>query len=172
MFGVKGIRYSTRSLMFAAMVLSYAAQRDLFLRWGADALTAHVMPAIIDVLAMICASAIHLRITRAGKVVVSIVLVLTGSGSIYANFLAGHNVQTGALHAAAVLAYLLAEWVSMVVKDAPPEKDPKRSEAARKAAATRKAKATKRRRSRTPKAPAAAPVSPATVAEIEDALSR
>lgn len=169
MFGTKGIRVGTRTLMAAAMVLSYVAQKDLFLRWDVDPLTAHVMPVIIDVLTMICASAIHLNITRSGKVAVTVVLLIGGGGSLYANFVAGNNVQSGAVHAAAVLAYLLAEWVSMVVKDTPATVDPQRSEAAKRAAATRKVNQAKNkaRSARRPKAPAAAPVSPATVREID-----
>jgi hypothetical protein len=169
MFGVTGIRRGTRTLMAAAMVLSYVAQKDLFLRWGVDPLTAHIMPIIIDVLTMICASAVHLHITRAGKIAVVVVLLIGGGGSLYANFVAGSNVQSGAVHAAAVLAYLLAEWVSMVVKDAPPAVDQKRSEAARKAAATRKANATKsnaEKRTRKPRAPKAT-----TVAQLEAAYA-
>ncbi len=164
MFGVKGIRISTRALMFAAMVLSYSAQKDLFLGWDVDGLTAYVMPVIIDVLTMISASAIHLHISRGGKVAVVLVALIGGSGSLYANFAAGTNVQSGIVHAAAVLAYLGAEWISVVVKDAPPKVDPKRAEAAKKAAVTRKANAAKR--TRKPRAPktamtmAAAPTSP------------
>lgn len=67
---------------------------------------------------------------------------------------------------------VLVEIMSRPGRVPPPAKNPVRVEGGRRAAQTRKAKAaTPTRKPRTPRAPAAAQVSPATVSEIDDAMT-
>lgn len=137
---------------------------------------AYTVPFFIDGLAILGligrTSAFDRSTNRAGWV-----LILTaGSASLAANIFAGHNLGQQLYGALVVVGFGLAEWYSVRLKPAAvpaPEVDEetraKRSEAARKAAATRKAN--KAKRVRRPKAPAAAQVSPATVAEIDSAMA-
>jgi hypothetical protein len=161
------------AIMVAAMVVSYKTQRALFTEWSVDAFTATVAPISVDMLAIICTLAIHTEgVARKGRRAAIIVLLLTGSGSVAANWMAGDTAGSKLVHAAMVVLYLLAEWIAAQVKSAPPAADPVRSLAAKKAAATRKANAAKRtRKPRAPKAVTTAPISPATVAEIESAMA-
>jgi len=105
-----------RLIMIAAMVTSYATQYHLFRSWGVDALTAYVAPAVIDILAITCAEILHdQRVTR-GKVWAGLVLAVAGGGSMAANWIAGVSPGSKVVHAAMVLAYVLAELVVGSVK--------------------------------------------------------
>jgi hypothetical protein len=105
------------------------------------------------------------------------VLILTaGSASLAANIYAGHNLGQQLYGALVVVGFGLAEWYATKLQAAPapaPEVDEatrvRRSAAAVKAAQTRAKN--KARAARRPKAPAAAPVSPATVAEIDSVMA-
>jgi len=165
MSNIRVIRILSLLIMAAAAAVSYGTQRTLFLRWEVDAFTAAIAPIAVDMLAIICTLAVHTDgVARKGRRAAIIVLVITGSASVSANFVAGHTAGSKIVHAAMVALYLLAEWVAAQVKSAPPVVDPKRSEAARKAASTRKLNAAKR--TRKPRAPKAA-----TVAELEAAYA-
>ena len=100
-----------RLIMIAAMVTSYATQYHLFLSWGVDGLTAAVAPAVIDLLAITCAEILHDQRVIRGKAAAGFVLVLSGLGSMAANWIAGASVGSKAVHASMVLAYVLAELV-------------------------------------------------------------
>jgi hypothetical protein len=106
--------------MVVAAAVSYQTQRGLFLAWSVDSFTAAIAPIAIDLLAIICTLAIHADgVAREGRKAAIVVLVITGSGSLTANFLAGHTLGSKAVHAAMVALYLLAEWIAAQVK-APP----------------------------------------------------
>ena len=111
-----------RLIMIAAMVTSYATQYHLFLSWGVDGLTAAVAPAVIDLLAITCAEILHdQRVTR-GKGAAGLVLVLSGAGSMAANWIAGVSTGSKVVHASMVLAYVLAELVVGRVRRSAEEK--------------------------------------------------
>jgi hypothetical protein len=100
-----------RLIMIAAMVTSYSTQYHLFLSWGVDGLTAIVAPAVVDILAITCAEILHDLWVIRGKGAAGFVLVVAGSGSMAANWIAGVSVGSKVVHASMVLAYVLAELV-------------------------------------------------------------
>lgn len=162
MVPIQAIRVLSLAIMAAAAAVSYSTQRTLFLAWQVDTFTASVAPIAVDLLAILCSIALHADdVAPAGRRTAIVVLVVTGAASTAANYVAGHTPGSKIVHGAMVVLYLLAEFVASTVKKAPPAADPKRSEAARKAAATRKANAA--RRTRRPRAPKPA----TTVAELE-----
>lgn len=117
---IKLIRVLSLAIMVVAAAVSYQTQRGLFLAWSVDGFTAAIAPIAIDLLAIICTLAIHADgVAREGRKAAIVVLVITGSGSLTANFLAGHTLGSKAVHAAMVALYLLAEWIAAQVK-APP----------------------------------------------------
>ncbi len=165
MHPIRVIRVLSLAIMVAAAAVSYSTQRALFLLWQVDAFTAAVAPIAVDMLAVLCTMAIHTDgVALKGRRTAVFVLIVTGTASMSANFLAGLTLGSKIVHAAMVALYLLSEFVASTVKHAAPAVDPKRSEAAKKAASTRRLNATKR--TRKPRAPRAVPVSPATVDEI------
>lgn len=167
---IKVIRVLSLLIMAAAAAVSFGTQRALFLSWQVDTFTAIIAPIAVDLLAIICTLAVHTDgVARKGRNTAIFVLVVTGAASVAANTVAGETVGSKIVHGAMVVLYLLAEWIAAQVKSAPPVADPKRSEAAKKAAQTRKANAAKR--TRRPRAPRAVPVSPATVREIDSAMA-
>lgn len=147
MSNIRVIRVLSLAIMVAAAAVSYNTQRALFLLWQADALTSAVAPIAVDMLAVLCTLAIHTEdVARKGRRTAIFVLIVTGTSSMAANFVAGLTPGSKIVHAAMVALYLLSEFVASTVKKAPPVVDPKRSEAAVKAAATRKANAAQRTR--------------------------
>lgn len=114
---IKVIRALSLAIMAAAAVVSYSTQRTLFIDWSVDAFTAAIAPIAVDLLAIICTLAIHADgVARKGRRAAIVVLVLTGSGSLTANFLAGQTIGSRVVHAAMVALYLLAEWIAAQVK--------------------------------------------------------
>jgi hypothetical protein len=110
---IRSIRILSLLIMIAAGATSYLTQRSLFLDWRVDAFTASVAPISIDLLAVICTVALHHpEYTRKGRVVAAFVLVMTGSGSVTSNWIAGGTVGAKFVHAGMVGLYLLAEWVA------------------------------------------------------------
>jgi Protein of unknown function (DUF2637) len=166
MSNIRVIRVLSLLIMVAAASVSFGTQRAVFTDWHCDGYAAVVAPLSIDLLAILCNLALHTdNVASRGRKVAALVLVITMGGSLTANWTAGLTIGSKAVHAGIVLLYVLAEWVSSTVKAAPPVVDPKRSEAARRAASTRKANAA--RRTRAPRAPKKA----TTVAELEQAYS-
>ena len=162
---IRIIRVLSLLIMVAAASVSFGTQRGIFLDWHVDGYASVVAPLSIDLLAILCNLALHTDgVARMGRRVAALVLVVTMGGSLTANWIAGETIGSKAVHAGMVLLYVLAEWVSSTVKQAPPAVDRKRSEAAVKAAATRKANAAKR--TRKPRAPKVT-----TVAALEQAYS-
>jgi uncharacterized protein DUF2637 len=163
---IRIIRVLSLLIMVAAASVSFGTQRGIFLTWHCDGYTATVAPLSIDLLSILCNLALHTDgVWRRGRRIAAVVLVITMSGSLSANWLAGEVIGSKAVHAGMVVLYVLAEWVSSTVKQAPPAVDPARSQAAKKAAATRKAmKATTATRTRKPRASKAT-----TVAALEAA---
>jgi len=145
---IRVIRILSLLIMAAAAAVSYGTQRTLFVGWKVDSFTAAVAPIAIDLLAIICTLAIHTDgVASKGKRTAILVLVVTGAGSVAANFIAGVTIGSRVVHGAMVVLYLMAEWVAAQVKAAPTAGvDPRRSMAAKKAAATRKTNAAKRTR--------------------------
>lgn len=149
---IKVIRVLSLLIMAAAAAVSYSTQRHLFLDWQVDVFTAAIAPIAVDLLAIICTLAVHTDdVARKGRRAAIVVLVLTGSASTAANFIAGQTVGSKVVHASMVVLYLMAEWIAAQVKVTKAEHA-------------------------VPQAPAAAPVSPAqvpasypvtTVAEVE-----
>ncbi len=149
---IRVIRVLSLAIMVAAAAVSYSTQRTLFLLWQVDTFTAAVAPIAVDMLAVLCTMAIHTDgVARRGRSTAIFVLIVTGTASMTANFVAGLTLGSKIVHAAMVALYLLSEFVASTVKQAPPAVDPKRSEAAKKSAATRKANVAKR--TRKPRAP-------------------
>lgn len=105
-----------RLIMIAAMVTSYTTQRDLFLSWEVEPLTAHVAPGVVDILAITCAEILHDQYVIRGKRWAGIVLAIAGGGSMAANWIAGATMGSKVVHAGMVLAYVLAELVVGTVK--------------------------------------------------------
>lgn len=132
-----------------------------------------VTPLTVDSLAII-ALVIRMShdVTERTRKLALIPLILAGSMAIAANVAIAHNVVQVIVGVWTVASYIIAEFFigMMERKQAKPEVDDetkaKRSAAARKAAATRAKNARKRRR-----VSATAPVSPATVAEIDSAMA-
>lgn len=105
-------------IMVLAGATSYLTQRALFTSWQVDPFTAAVAPISIDLLAVICALAVHAeQITTGGRVTAVLVLLVAGGGSMAANWIAGETVGAKAVHLAMVVAYLLAESVASQAKD-------------------------------------------------------
>jgi hypothetical protein len=68
-------------------------------------------------LAIICTLAIHTEgVARKGVRTAVFVLVVTGTGSVAANWVAGETLGSKIVHAAMVVLYLMAEWVASQVK--------------------------------------------------------
>ncbi len=146
---IRVIRVLSLLIMAAAAAVSYSTQRGLFLLWEVDSFTAAIAPIAVDLLAIVCTLAIHTDgVAAKGRRTAIFVLLVTGTASVAANFVAGHTVGSKIVHAAMVVLYLLSEFVASTVKQAAPAVDPRRSQAAVKAAQTRKANAAKRSRSR------------------------
>ena len=135
---LKLVRPLALFIMIAAMASSYHTQLALFRMWQMDLFTAVIAPFAVDALAVICSIAIGTKGAR-GKLLASVVLVVTLGGSMTANFIAGSTTGSKIVHAAMVLIYLLAELVSSRVGAG---------------------EATEETTTKTPTAPAAAPVSP------------
>lgn len=147
MGNIRVIRVLSLLIMAAAAAVSYGTQRAIFQAWQCDAFTASVAPVAIDLLAIICTLAIHTDgVARQGRRTAIVVLVITAGASTAANMMAGVTVGSKLVHGGMVALYVMAEWIAAQVKHAPPVVDPKRSEAARRAASTRKLNATKRTR--------------------------
>lgn len=146
---IKVIRILSTAIMIAAVAVSYSTQRGLFLLWEVDGFTSSVAPIAVDLLAVLCSLALHADgVARKGRRVAVFVLVVTGTASTAANFVAGLTLGSKIVHAMMVILYLLSEFVASTVKQAAAAVDPSRSQAAKKAAATRKANAAKRTRPR------------------------
>jgi hypothetical protein len=115
---IRIIRVLSLLIMAAAAAVSFSTQRGLFVTWGVDAFTSYVAPIAVDLLAIICTLAIHTDgVARKGFRAAVVVLILTGSGSTAANFLAGQSIGSRVVHAAMVVLYLLAEWIAAQVRD-------------------------------------------------------
>lgn len=134
---------------------------------------AYTVPFFIDGLAILGLVGRTDKFDRQTKRAGMVLVAFAGSLSLAANVTAGDNLGQQCYGALVVCGFALAEWFAGRMKAAPapvPVVDEatraKRSEAARKAAATRRANARKRRR-----VSATAPVSPATVAEIDSAMA-
>jgi hypothetical protein len=108
---LKLVRPLALFIMIAAMASSYHTQLALFRMWQVDLFTAVIAPFAVDALAVICSIAIGTKGAR-GKLLASVVLVVTLGGSMTANFIAGSTTGSKIVHAAMVLIYLLAELVS------------------------------------------------------------
>lgn len=163
MSNIPVIRLLSLLIMVAAAAVSYGTQRAIFLDWRCDSFTASIAPLGVDLLAIICTLAIHTpNVARKGMRAAIVVLIVTAGASTAANAIAGLTPGSKVVHGGMVVLYVMAEWISAQVKSAPPAVDPKRSEAAKRAASTRKANAAKR--TRTPRAPKAT-----TVAALERA---
>jgi len=166
MSNIRVIRLLSLLIMAAAAAVSYGTQRAIFLDWRCDAFTASIAPIGVDLLAIICTLAIHTdNVARKGFRAAIVVLVITAGASTAANAIAGLTVGSKVVHGGMVILYVMAEWIAAQVKSAPPVVDPKRSEAAKRAASTRKANAAKR--TRAPRAPKRA----TTVAQLEQVYS-
>lgn len=114
----KLIKVLAVAIMIAAGVTSYHTQLAVFRSWQVDTLTAFIAPISIDLLAVICSVAMHLpTITKAGRVTAVLVLVVAGSGSMAANWMAGTTVGAKAVHVGMVVCYLLAETVASQVRE-------------------------------------------------------
>lgn len=115
---IRIIRVLSLLIMAAAAAVSFSTQRGLFVVWGVDAFTSYVAPIAVDLLAIICTMAIHTDgVARKGFRAAVVVLVLTGSASTAANFLAGQSIGSKVVHAAMVVLYLMAEWIAAQVRD-------------------------------------------------------
>jgi hypothetical protein len=154
------IRFSTTGIMAVAAAVSYGHQRSLLLEWGVDDVAAYAVPLTVDLLAIVCNIALHIPgVARRGFWTSLLVLILAVAASGTANFLAGGTLGAKCANLWTVVAYLLAEFVTVSVKQAARAKDPVRVEAGRKSAQTRKATTTKAsapRKSRAAKVPATA----------------
>lgn len=150
------IRFATVGIMIVAAYVSYGHQRDLLLSWGVDKQSAWLVPLTVDLLAIVCNIALHIPdVARRGFWTSLVVLVLAVAASGTANFAAGGTLGAKLANLWTVVAYLLAEFVTVSVKARGRAKDPVRVEAGRKAAVTRSTGAKKTtRKPRTPKAPA------------------
>lgn len=105
-------------IMVATAVTSFKAQHAVFLGWEVDSTTAVVAPLSIDLLALLCSLAIHIPgLPTRTKVTAVIVLILTGAGSMVANWMAGETNGSKVVHAAMVLLYLLAESIASQVEE-------------------------------------------------------
>lgn len=165
MDSIRVIRVLSLAIMVAAAAVSYTTQRAIFLAWQCDAFTAGIAPIAVDLLAVICTLAIHApNVALKGRRTAVVVLVVTAGSSTAANAIAGETVGARVVHGGMVLLYVMAEWIAAQVKQAPPVVDPRRSQAAVKAAQTRKANAAQR--TRKPRAPKAT-----TVAQLEAAFA-
>jgi hypothetical protein len=134
-----------------------------------------VTPLTVDSLAII-ALVIRMSddVTERTRKLALIPLGLAGGMAIAANVAIAHNVVQVIVGIWTVASYIIAEFfIGMVERKVKPEVDDetkaKRSAAARKAAVTRAKN--KARTKRKPRVPASAPVSPATVAEIDSAMA-
>ena len=117
MYQIRIIRVLSLLIMAAAAAVSYSTQRNLFLTWRVDAFTAAVAPIAVDLLAIICTLAVHTdEVARKGRRAAIVVLVLTGSASTAANFIAGQTTGSKVVHAAMVVLYLMAEWIAAQVR--------------------------------------------------------
>jgi uncharacterized protein DUF2637 len=117
MYQIKLIRVLSLLIMATAAAVSYSTQRALFLDWSVDAFTAGVAPIAVDLLAIICTLAVHTdEVASKGRRAAIVVLVLTGSASTAANFLAGQTTGSKVVHAAMVVLYLMAEWIAAQVR--------------------------------------------------------
>jgi len=154
MYVIRTIRVLSLLIMAAAAAVSYSTQRGLFLAWSVDHFTAAVAPIAVDLLAIICTLAVHTDgVAAKGRRAAIVVLVLTGTASTSANFIAGVTPGSKVVHAAMVVLYLLAEWIAAQVKR--PTEFPSHVKG-------------------TPHAPAAAPVSPGQpplTIEVPEALA-
>lgn len=137
---IRVIRVISILIMCATMYLSFGHQRNLFLSWQVDLQSSLIAPLTIDLLAIACSLGIHADgIDRKGRVAATIILLLAGSASMSANFLAGSTPGSKIVNVWCVVAYLGCEWLANRMKGAAKVVDSKRSAAARKAAATRAA---------------------------------
>jgi hypothetical protein len=102
------IRSNAVAIMAATLLVSYSTQRQLFLSWKCDELTATIAPIAIDLLAVSCTLAIH----SYRSIVAGLVLVVTGGSSVAANFIAGETTGSKVVHGGMVVLYLLAELVA------------------------------------------------------------
>jgi hypothetical protein len=160
------IRFATIGIMFVAAFVSYGHQRELLLKWGVDETSAYLVPLTVDLLAIVCNIALHIpSVARRGFWTSLVVLILAVAASGGANYAAGGTLGAKLANLWTVLAYLLAEFVTVSVK-ASRTKDPARVEAGRRGAETRRsrAKKTTARRRRTAK-------TPDTVAEANEMLA-
>ena len=139
--GIKLIRACSVAIMILAAWNSYGHQHALLRGWGVDSTAALTTPLTVDLLAIICTVAIHMPgIAKGGRGPAIVVLLVAGTVSCGANFIAGSTLGSKLSNVWAVVAYLLAEWVAARVKAIPRVAvDPQRSEAARKAHVTRRA---------------------------------
>lgn len=103
-------------IMIMSMVGSFEAQRGMFLQHGVDRLTAVIVPLAADLLTAIMASIISDRRVVSGKGWAFSVMVIAGSGSVTANWLAGTNAVDKAAHIALVVFYLCGEFVNSRVR--------------------------------------------------------
>jgi uncharacterized protein DUF2637 len=114
---IKVIRVLSLLIMAAAAAVSYSTQRHLFLDWRVDVFTAAIAPIAVDLLAIICTLAVHTDdVARKGRRAAIVVLVLTGSASTAANFIAGQTLGSKIVHGSMVVLYLLAEWIAAQVR--------------------------------------------------------
>lgn len=103
-------------IMAMAMVGSFEAQRGMFLAHGVDRLTAVIVPLSADLLTAIMASIISDKKVISGKGWAFFVMLVAGSGSVCANWIAGTNAIDKAAHIALVVFYLCGEFVNARVK--------------------------------------------------------
>jgi len=171
-------RFATVGIMIIAAAVSYTHQRELLAVWGVDSFAQYAVPLTVDLLAIICNIVLHIPdVARRGFWTSLLVLTMAVGVSGTANYIAGGTPGSKYANLWTVVAYILAEFVTVSAKARVRAKDPVKVSAGKKAAATRARNAktsTPTRKGRTPKAPAtdveanvmlsragAAPVSPA-----------
>lgn len=111
------IRIFSATIALIGAVVSYGTQRGLLLHWGMDHLAGAAIPVTVDLLAIICALAIHTPgVDPTGRRVAYRVLALAGTVSVGANALAGETIGSRIAHVWCVLAYLAAEAVAAKTK--------------------------------------------------------
>jgi hypothetical protein len=107
------------------IVLTFCIATPLFLAWQVDGFTAAAAPVAVDLLAIICTLAVHTHgVARKGRRAAIVVLILTGSASTAANFIAGQTPGSKIVHAGMVVLYLAAEWIAAQVKGGQPHNAP------------------------------------------------
>jgi hypothetical protein len=116
---IKTIRLLSAGIAAVGAIASYGTQHSLLIGWGAGRYSAAMIPATVDLLAIICALVIHTPgVDPAGRKVAYRVLGLAGAVSITANAMSGHTIGLRVAHVWCVIAYLAAEAVAAKAKAA------------------------------------------------------